>query len=145
MAALVQGSRGAGEQGGKNPAGNGPLPATRHPLPATFWPVPVLQTVATTGQGVAELAATVARHGDYLRQSGAWATRERARSRDAIEHLLREQFIAQLAAVVSPAERAELITAVAERRLDPYTAADRLFAAALAALGQPAPEPSPAP
>ena len=144
-AEAVQGSRGAGEQGGKTPAGNGPLPATRHPLPATFWPVPVLQTVATTGQGVAELAATVARHGDYLRQSGAWATRERARSRDAIEHLLREQFIAQLAAVVSPAERAELITAVAERRLDPYTAADRLFAAALAALGQPAPEPSPAP
>ena len=144
-AEAVQGSRGAGEQGGKNPAGNGPLPATRHPLPATFWPVPVLQTVATTGQGVAELAATVVRHGDYLRQSGAWATRERARSRDAIEHLLREQFIAQLAAVVSPAERAELITAVAERHLDPYTAADRLFAAALAALGQPAPEPSPAP
>ena len=130
-----------------------PPPATRHspptsdpwPLAPAPWFPPVLQTVATTGQGVAELAATVARHGDYLRQSGAWATRERARSRDAIEHLLREQFIAQLAAVVSPAERADLITAVAERRLDPYTAADRLFAAALAALGQPAPEPSPAP
>ena len=117
-------------------------PATRH-TPPPSWPVTVLQTVATTGQGVEELAATVARHGDYLRHSGMWATRERARSRDAIEHLLREQFIAQLAAVVSTAERAGLVTAVAERRLDPYTAADRLFAAALAGLGQPAPEPPP--
>jgi LAO/AO transport system kinase len=130
-----------------------PPPATRHspptsdpwPLAAAPWFPPVLQTVATTGQGVEALATTIERHGQHLRAGGEWATRERARSRDAIEHLLREQFIAQLAAVVSPAERTELITAVAERHLDPYTAADRLFAAALAALGQPAPEPITAP
>ena len=146
-AGAAQGSRGAGEQEGKKPAANGPLPATRHSPLATdnSWLIPVLQTVATTGQGVEALATTIERHGQHLRAGGEWATRERARSRDAIEHLLREQFIAQLAAVVSPAERAELITAVAERHLDPYTAADRLFAAALAALGQPALEPITAP
>ncbi len=110
-------------------AGLSPAPATPSP---SAWPVPVLQTVATTGQNVAELAATVARHGDYLRGSGGWAERERARSRDEIEHLLRDQFIDRLAAVVPAAERAELINAVAERRLDPYSAADRLFAGAIA-------------
>ena len=124
---------------------NPPL-ATRHsPLTTDHsWLIPVLQTVATTGQGVAELAAAIQRHGEHLRAGGAWAARERARCHDEIEHLLRDRFIDRLAAVVSPAERAELITAVAERRLDPYTAADRLFAAALAALGQPAPETLPA-
>jgi len=103
-------------------------------LPAR-WAVPVLPTIATTGQGVAELAATIVQHGDYLRASGGWAAREQARSRDEIEHLLSDRFIDRLAAAVPAEERAALIAAVAERRLDPYTAADRLFAGAAAALG----------
>ncbi len=114
-------------------------PATRHP-----WPVPVLQTVATTGQGVEALAATIERHGQHLRAGGEWTARERKRSRDEIERLLRDRFIDQLMAVVPAEARATLVAAVAERRLDPYTAADRLFAAALAAMNQhvsPAPLP----
>jgi LAO/AO transport system kinase len=102
---------------------------------AALWPVPVLQTVATTGQGVAALADAIERHGQHLRAGGGWAARERARSRDEIEHLLRDRFIDRLAAVVPAAARADLIAAVAERRLDPYTAADRLFADAVTLLG----------
>ena len=102
-------------------------------LPAR-WAVPVLPTIATTGQGVAELAAAIVQHGDYLRASGGWAAREQARSRDEIEHLLRDRFIDHLAAALPARERDTLIAAVAERRLDPYTAADRLFAGAAAAL-----------
>ncbi len=135
--------RGAGGQGGGGAIDSPPAasedadsaPATRHLPPATYWPVPVLQTVATSGQGVEELAAAIERHGDYLRAGDEWAARERARSRDEIEHLLRDRFIDRLAAVVPAAERAELLAAVAERRLDPYTAADRLFADAVLALG----------
>jgi len=98
------------------------------------WAVPVLPTIATTGQGVAELAATIDQHGNYLRASGGWAARERARSRDEIEHLLRDRFIDRLAAALPAEERDALIAAVAARRLDPYTAADRLFAGAAVAL-----------
>lgn len=94
------------------------------------WPAPVLQTTATTGAGVAELAETVDSHRAYLQNSGGWAARERARSQGEIEHLLRDRFIDEMAARVPAAEREELIRAVAERRLDPYTAADRLFRAA---------------
>jgi len=101
---------------------------------AARWAVPVLPTIATTGQGVAELAAAIVQHGDYLRASGGWAAREQARSRDEIEHLLRDRFIDHLAAALPARERDTLIAAVAERRLDPYTAADRLFAGAAAAL-----------
>jgi len=103
------------------------------------WPVPVMQTVATTGQGVEELAAALVRHAEYLKSSGGWAAREWARSRDEIEHLVRDRFIDHLAAALPAAERAGLVAAVAERRLDPYTAADRLFASATAALGAPQP------
>lgn len=117
-----------------SPAGNG--------RSAGRWAVPVLQTVATTGQGVEELAATIEAHGQHLKASGEWATRERARSRDEIEHLLRDRFSDRLAEVVPAAARADLIAAVAARQLDPYTAADRLFAAALASLGDPATDKS---
>ena len=113
-------------------AGSSP-PAPRPPPLA--WPVPVLQTVATSGQGVAALADAIEGHGQHLRAGGEWAGRERARSRDEIEHLLRDRFIDRLAAVVPAAARADLIAAVAERRLDPYTAADRLFADAVTLLG----------
>jgi LAO/AO transport system kinase len=98
--------------------------------PAGGWAVPVLQTVATTGQGVDALADAIERHGQHLRDSGGRAAREWARSRDQIEHLLRDRFIDELAAVVPSEERAATIAAVAERRLDPYAAAERLFAAA---------------
>ena len=134
------------------------LSATHHSLPATqpassenaapgpptdhwplvtdhSWPVPVLQTVATSGQGVETLADAIERHGQHLRAGGGWAARERARSRDELEHLLRDRFIDRLAAVVPAAARADLIAAVAERRLDPYAAADRLFADAVTLLG----------
>jgi len=107
-------------------------------LPPAGWTVPVLQTVATTGQGVEELAVALTRHAEYLRLSSGWAAREWARSREEIEQLVRDRFIDYLAAALPAAERASLVAAVAERRLDPYTAADRLFAGATAALGAPA-------
>ncbi len=93
------------------------------------WAVPVMRTTATTGAGVAELAGMIDRHRDYLRESGGWAARERARSQAEIERLLRDRFVDEMAARVPSAARDELIRAVAERRLDPYTAAERLFEA----------------
>lgn len=93
------------------------------------WNVPVLQTTATTGAGVDELAGMVDRHRMYLQESGGWAVREHARSLAEIERLLRDRFIDEMVARVPLAEREALVRAVAERRLDPYTAADRLFQA----------------
>ena len=91
--------------------------------------VAVLQTTATTGAGVDELAGMVDRHRLYLQESGGWAVREHARSLAEIERLLRDRFIDEMVARVPLAERDALVRAVAERRLDPYTAADRLFQA----------------
>ena len=93
------------------------------------WNIPVLRTTATTGAGVDELAGMVDRHRLYLQESGGWAVREHARSLAEIERLLRDRFIDEMVARVPLAEREALVRAVAERRLDPYTAADRLFQA----------------
>lgn len=92
------------------------------------WIVSVMQTVATTGSGVEELAASIASHREHLERSGEWPARERSRSRSEIEHLLRDRVIDDLALRVPAEARSALIAAVAERRLDPYTAAEQLYA-----------------
>jgi LAO/AO transport system kinase len=94
------------------------------------WTVPVLQTVAITGQGVSELADRIDEHRQFLQVSGQWAIRDWLRSRDEIVGLLRDRFIAEMAAAVPEEDRRRLITDVAERRIDPYTAAENLLAAA---------------
>ena len=49
--------------------------------PDSAWEHPVLTTVATTGQGTAELAAALDRHAEYLKTSGALDARRRDRVR----------------------------------------------------------------
>ena len=97
------------------------------PRAGAGWDVGVLTTTATSGAGVAELAATIDRHRAYLQSSGGWAARERARSRGEIERLLRDRFIAEWTARVPAAEREAVIVAVAARQIDPYAAAERLY------------------
>ncbi|HSM57939.1 MAG TPA: hypothetical protein VK879_17425, partial [Candidatus Sulfomarinibacteraceae bacterium] len=63
----------------------------------------------------------------YLRASGRWRERERNRSRQEIEQLLQARLMERLRAIVPPAERERLISDVAERKLDPYTAVVDLF------------------
>jgi len=95
------------------------------------WDVGVLTTTATSGAGVAELAAAIDRHRAYLQSSGGWAARERARSRGEIERLLRDRFIAEWTARVPAAEREAVIAAVVARQLDPYAAVERLYRGAV--------------
>jgi LAO/AO transport system kinase len=48
------------------------------------WAIPVLKTVAQSGEGVEELAATLDRHRVYLQESGLLARRRRARLSDRV-------------------------------------------------------------
>lgn len=91
------------------------------------WAIPVLPTTATTGAGIEALAEATERHRAYLGSSGEWAARERASRRHEIDHLLRDRFMDDMMARVSAEQRAALLEAVVARRLDPYTAADRLY------------------
>ncbi|MGD8760365.1 MAG: methylmalonyl Co-A mutase-associated GTPase MeaB [Anaerolineales bacterium] len=59
------------------------------------WSVPVLPTVATSGQGIAELAQHIARHREHLGSSGEMAVRERDRVENEIRGLLRDHLEAR--------------------------------------------------
>jgi LAO/AO transport system kinase len=95
-------------------------------------PVEIVRTVATTGQGIGELAAAVERHraraaaGD---PGGASAVSARRRRR--AEATLREQIVDQLRrrADLELAARPELVDEVAARTTDPYTGAEVVVSA----------------
>jgi GTPase len=83
-------------------------------------PPPILLTVATTGQGVAALADAVDAHRDEARSP----EQARARARNQIVRALADR--ASHRAAADPRWE-ETIQAVADRSLDPITAAERLL------------------
>jgi LAO/AO transport system kinase len=96
-----------------------------HPYGAADWRPPIVRTVATTGEGVGDLMAAIARFRDHSKGS------QRARHRDRVETRLREIVSARLMRhleqrVLEPGALEAIVDRVAARELDPYTAADQL-------------------
>ncbi|WP_420630956.1 methylmalonyl Co-A mutase-associated GTPase MeaB [Candidatus Leptofilum sp.] len=91
------------------------------------WNIPVLETVATKERGMAELADMLGQHMIHLRNSGEWLQRERERSWREIETLLQQRFMRQFQSSVTSERRESLLTAVAAREVDPYTAVNQLL------------------
>jgi LAO/AO transport system kinase len=93
--------------------------------------IPVLKTIATSGDGVAELMDAVDEHRRYLRESGRLETHRLAQARHQVLALARHELLAHvLRATEENGRLDELVGAVAERDLDPYSAARRLIESA---------------
>jgi len=94
--------------------------------PPDRWRPPIVPTVATTGQGVDDLVAAVARF------RAAAQPLERSRRRLRGEYRLRERLADRTVhhierAVLSAGELAAIVDRIAARELDPYTAADDIL------------------
>ncbi len=99
------------------------------------WSPPVLETVATTGDGVAALADAVDDHRDHLRRTGRMRDRERSRAAAEIRTLLRQDTADVVEAELRHRGGIEAVAErVADRETDPYTVADDLLAPVRAAL-----------
>jgi len=92
------------------------------------WVPPVLKTEATSGTGVDVLWTEIGR----FRQWSATTrkTRLHARQLHRLRDLLAAAVLRRVDAVVSADEFAQLADAIAQRAIDPYTAADELVARA---------------
>ncbi|OGO53126.1 MAG: hypothetical protein A2148_11495 [Chloroflexi bacterium RBG_16_68_14] len=90
--------------------------------------VSILRTVATKGEGVAELADAIEEHRRRLEASGELERQRLERAQRQVLALARHQLLAGL---LRDAERdgrlEELVRSVARRELDPYAAAQRLI------------------
>src|SRR5579863_9492932 len=93
------------------------------------WRPPVLETVASTGDGVDTLWQELARHERHLDDSGELERRRAARLDREFRVVLAASVQSEVDRLSTDGEFAGLTRAVAEHRLDPYDAADRLVKA----------------
>jgi LAO/AO transport system kinase len=94
------------------------------------WRPPIIKTSATTGQGVTELWAAIERFRTH--SAGNRDRRVRARSAFRLRELLTHRFLDHVEhEVLAPGEFDDMLTRIASRDLDPYTAAADILARSL--------------
>ena len=96
--------------------------------PRAGWQVPVLQTVATEGRGITELAQAIEDHQAHLRTTGKLERDARDRVRYQLLTLARQELMQRILhehGANGSLER--LVEAVLARDIDPHTAARRLI------------------
>jgi len=93
------------------------------------WRPPILKTMATAGKGVAELVDAIRRFREHSARTQA--ARRRTRSEYRLRELISQRFMDHLERdVLAPNELTAIVDRIAERKLDPYTAASELLARA---------------
>jgi LAO/AO transport system kinase len=90
------------------------------------WTPPIVKTVASRGEGTAELVAAIEAHRAHLAGEGRLARRRREQLRQRVESILVERVLGE--ARTGAGLDAEVERAFAERT-DPYRVAERLFRA----------------
>ena len=103
---------------------------------AREWDPPVLQTTATTDDGIGDLWDAVMQHAEWLDSSGGMATRRRHRLLHEVESLAAERFRVRARSVLE-ADRS-FASELDARRMDPYRAAAILVEEAAAGREAPA-------
>jgi LAO/AO transport system kinase len=88
---------------------------------------PSVRTIATTGDGRAELWDEIGAHRAFLEADGAVDARRRARLVDEIRGLLAERLLERAGAMTEGAAFDALVDGVADRSSDPYKAVDALL------------------
>ncbi len=91
------------------------------------WRPPIVDTVASSGEGLAALWDEIARHRAHLRQSGKLEQRRAERLGHELRRVLVARSAARIDELASGEEFAGAVKALAAGELDPYPAADRLL------------------
>ena len=93
-----------------------------------WWRPPIVKTVASKGEGLADVVAEIDRHHDWLESSGELAVRRTHRARDEIEAIALTALRARWGDVHGRSELDDLAAQVAAGDSDPYAAAETLLA-----------------
>jgi LAO/AO transport system kinase len=94
---------------------------------AEDWRPPVIKTVASTGDGVAEVAEALIKHFTWATGSGELAMRRQRRAAGEIEVIVLTELRRRIGDLRDGDGVAVLATDVAEGRRDPYSAADEVL------------------
>jgi LAO/AO transport system kinase len=90
------------------------------------WRPPVVDTIASTGAGVAELWGEIARHRAHLLENGLLEQRRTGRVAQELRRVMVARSRVRIEEVAAGEEFSRAVKAVAAGELDLYEAADRL-------------------
>jgi len=100
---------------------------SRRELRGRSWRQPIVRTVASQGEGAEDVLQALAEHRAWLESEGELTARRQARAKAEVEAIALKRVRAELADLHG-GEALELLTKrVADRELDPYSAADELI------------------
>lgn len=92
------------------------------------WDVPILETVAPTGGGAAELWGAIRRHGDYLNQSGELKARRGRRAEREVLDLVETALASRVRATLRDhGEPAQILAEAKRHQTDPHSAAKAIL------------------
>jgi LAO/AO transport system kinase len=91
------------------------------------WRPEIIDTTASSGDGVADLWEAIARHRDHLRSSGQFATRRSDRMAQELRRVLLSRAEGRVAELAAGEEFATAVKELVAGELDPYQAANRLL------------------
>ncbi len=92
------------------------------------WRPPIVRTTATTGEGIAELVAAVAKHREWARASGEAEHRAMSAALTELQTLLREALFGRFLVRAGRERLDAAARAVARRERDPYAMVEELLA-----------------
>jgi LAO/AO transport system kinase len=92
----------------------------------SIWVPPILRTVATDGEGIAELVEAIHAHARYLRSTGNWQQRDQIRLRAFLRGLLERERDREWQQLIPKEEFKNIFGQVFVRALSPYAAVERL-------------------
>lgn len=90
------------------------------------WAIPVLKTEAVRDQGIAELLAAIQRHQEWLTHSGKRKERLERFLKNEVAEIAQEKLLAYLEERLTTPEGLNVLQDLQERKLDPYTAHQKL-------------------
>ncbi|MEJ2699927.1 MAG: methylmalonyl Co-A mutase-associated GTPase MeaB [Desulfuromonadales bacterium] len=97
-----------------------------HPGEGEWWP-PIVQTMAHQNDGIVELAEQIASHLDFLSASDKWYNFEESKSRSQLAGLLQDHFFRRMQdRLYRDPNYREMVQAIADRKIDPYTALEKI-------------------
>jgi len=93
------------------------------------WKPPIVTTIATSGDGIAELVGTLDAHWSWLDNSGERDRRRAARAREEVAALALGALRGRMSRLPGDSALGPLAERVAVGQIDPYSAADELLGA----------------
>jgi LAO/AO transport system kinase len=92
---------------------------------------PIVKTTAIKGEGLGQLADSIADHYDFLQKSGGLEAHRQSQARHQLLDITRQIVLDRIQRATSEDEIGRLVAQVAARELDPHSAAEQLAAHAL--------------